>query len=299
MLWYNGKIETGTNLPFDLADRGLLLADGLFETLPCFNGRAFMVEAHLDRMLASASRIMLPLNRAWLERAIHELAALDPAQPGVIRLTATRGPGQRGLALPTEPTPFVFATRAPWRPEIAFGTVRLATAAIRRNATSPLATIKSLGYLDNILAFEGAKAAGADDALLLNHTGSVTCTSIANLFVLNDNTLISPPIDDGVLPGIMRQLVLELAPQAGLVGQECSLDPAEILAADCVFTSNSVRFLTRVTLLDGRTLSGDGSPHFSRLADLIRARVAQTCGGFEGFLPPPSSYRPPLTETPE
>ena len=147
MLWYDGKLMEEQNTQFNLADRGLLLGDGLFETLPAFNGLPFLMEAHLERIMAAAEQLDIPLERSTLEAAIIELAQLDPA-PCVIRLTATRGAGPRGLVPPKTTVPLVFATRAPWNSGLAFSAMTLATTTLRRNPTSPTSSLKTLAYLE-------------------------------------------------------------------------------------------------------------------------------------------------------
>ena len=129
--------------------------------------------------------------------------------------------------------------------------MRLATARIRRNPHSPTSRYKTLAYLDNVLALKEALYQGADDALLLATGGQVACTSAGNIFVIQDQSLLTPPLDDGVLPGITRALVLNaVAPELGLTPQEGSLSRESLLQADGVFLTNSVALVTHVVELD-------------------------------------------------
>jgi branched-chain amino acid aminotransferase len=277
MLWLNGEIHDGPVAPFDLRDRGLLLADGLFETILAVNGVAFLLADHLDRLAASAARLALPLDRAVLETAVAAVVARAEQGTGVVRLTVTRGPGQRGLRVPTEAKPTVLVTIAPWRPDIAFNALRLASVSLRRNEFSPTATLKTLAYLDNVLALEEAAAKDADDALVLNTAGCVASTSMANLFALRAGILVTPPVSDGVLPGVTRKLIVTLAPGLGLAVAERSLAPEELVEAEAVFATNSVRLMSPVTHIDGTPL-----PHPLAVADAlsqaIRDAIAQACG---------------------
>jgi branched-chain amino acid aminotransferase len=277
MLWLNGEIHDGLVAPFDLRDRGLLLADGLFETILAVNGVAFCLADHLDRMEASAARLALPFERAVLETAVAAVVARTENGTGVVRLTVTRGPGQRGLRVPAEAQPTILATIAPWQPATAFNALRLASVSVRRNEFSPASTMKTLAYLDNVLALEEAVAKGGEDALILNTAGRVASTSMANLFALVDGRLITPPMDDGVLPGITRKLILALAPDLGLPVSEPSLAPEELLAAETVFATNSVRLIAPVSAIDGTAIR----PHDTltdRLMQALREAIADACG---------------------
>jgi len=272
MLWYDGKLVDAGKVPFDLSDRGLLLGDGLFETLPAFNGRPFLLNAHLDRIMSAGLRLGLPMDRATLESAVLALGSADPSAC-VIRLNATRGAGPRGLLPPKDAMPLVFATRAPWVRTSAFGEAKLVTASIRRNPTSPASSMKTLSYLDNVMGFQEAHAKGADDALFLTNTGHAACTSMANLFILNHNTLVTPPLDGNILPGIMRRFVMDTAASLGFEIKERAIMPADVTAADRVFATNSVRFITRITRVDQSPIGNRHDEAFELLSDAVADQV--------------------------
>lgn len=279
MLWHEGKISAAHEMNFNLADRGLLLGDGLFETLPSFNGIAYRLEDHVKRMATDAECLGFPDRMAIVETAVRELAAADKS-PASIRVTMTRGAGPRGLAISADAEPLIFATRAPWLPLLAFGETKLQTSSIRRNASSPLATMKTLSYLDNVMAMSEARVKGADDALMLSTDGCVACTSMANIFVLNGSTLSTPRRADAILPGVMRDMVLGLAPALGLEPVERALHSDDLYRADLVFVTNSLRLMTRVTLIDGVTLSGNASKIWQSLQSVIEADINAACGAF-------------------
>ncbi|EIM30907.1 aminotransferase class IV [Microvirga lotononidis] len=242
MLWFDGAVSNDPRTGFDLRDRGLLLGDGLFETLAVANGRAFMLDAHLDRLLAGAAALNIPVDREALRRPVEDLTAALP-EGGIIRLTLTRGAGPRGLRLPIHQQPTVFAAAsAPWSPNPTAAEVRLATARIRRNSSSPTSRYKTLAYLDNVLAVQEALDQGADDALLLAVGGQVACTSAGNIFIIEGERLLTPSLDNGVLPGITRALVLNvLAPELGLIPQEVNLPKDSLFQADAVLLSKHPR----------------------------------------------------------
>lgn len=258
MLWINGRIQPGPSVAFDLSDRGLLLADGLFETMACSHGAVIWRDEHLARLAQAAADLAIPCDLALAGQALDALAAADPGA-GAVRLTLTRGPAPRGLRLPDISHPTLFATRAPWRAQGLFQPITLATSPIRRNSTSPTSRLKTLAYLDGVLGLRQALAQGADDALFLNEHGRVACTSAGNLLLIRDGQLITPPVSDGVLPGITRARLLALAPVVGLQAIEASLSLADLVQADHLFTSNSLRFITPISAIDGVAV-GRGGP---------------------------------------
>lgn len=259
-------------------DRGFTLGDGVFDTALAIGGRIFARARHVDRLAAAADAIGIQIDRRRIEAAID--AALPPS-PAIIRTTLTRGSAARGLWPAQAGEPTLVVTTAPWNPALLGQPARLVTATGRRNEYSLSANLKTLGYLDHILAAREAAQAGADDALILNTRGRVACTTIANLFVLKDGRLVTPPLSEGVLPGIIRALLLEMAPALGLVAEEAPLTPADLRNADTVFATNSVRFLRRVTALDGAPL---GAAPLDGLLGALQGLALAECGVDPGGL---------------
>lgn len=277
MIVFDGRLHDGRIVPFDVSDRGLLLADGLFETFLVVDGIAFRRSAHFDRMMAGATALGLVVERARLEHDLDLLLATLGAGTSVVRLTLTRGPGARGLARPADPRPSVLVTAAPWSSDLVFRRLRLATASIRRNQTSPTARFKTLAYVDAIAALAEAEARGADDALFLNGAGRVASTTMANLFAVVDGRLVTPPVEDGVLAGTTRGLVLEVAAARGIATEVRSLSVDELFSADEVFATNAVRLISPVVALDGRPID-EGPGRAAMVLDEIGARIAAACG---------------------
>lgn len=232
------------------SDRGFLLGDGLFETLPVLRGTPLWWPEHRTRLTQSAKRLGLPLDHALLDETVMQLAALSGDANTILRIAVSRGSGGRGLLPPTKAQPTLLATLAPLPDGLAFQDMTLATSSIRRNAHSITASIKSNNYLDNIMAAQQAEQAGASDALMRNTDGRIASTTIGNLFALHGNHLITPPVSDGVLPGILRQQILALAPQWGFKASEATLMPDDIKKADGLIMTNSLRFIRRVTAWD-------------------------------------------------
>ncbi|MDB5646239.1 aminotransferase class IV [Methylobacterium sp.] len=269
MLWFDGALREGP-VPFDLADRGLTLGDGVFDTALARHGRILFEDAHVARLAAAAARLGFPVPPERIAMAMRALAE-EGLPLAAIRTTITRGSGPRGLAPPAEPRPVLWASSAPVGPGLAFSPLRLHPTAIRRNETSPGANLKTLGYLDAVLAAGEARAAGFDEALFLNTRGRVACAGTGNLFAVIDGILVTPPLADGVLPGILRAEILLRAPRLGLPIAERSFDLAALLAAEAVFVTNSLRGLAPVTAIGANAFASPAHPVLSALvADLRR-----------------------------
>ncbi len=247
-IWLNGALLPVGKARIDPADRGFLLGDGLFETMAAQDGAVPELHRHYARLANGAAvlRIPVPLTLPQLDTAARSLLEANGLTEAAIRLTLTRGPGPRGLAPIASPTPTLLITAATLPPP--GGPLRLITASIRRDETSPLSRIKTLNYLPGVLARIEAAEQGADDALLLNHQGFVAETSAATLFVHLGGTWFTPPVADGALPGILRATLLE----AGRV-REARLTPAQLLTAEAIFAGNALS-LRSVIALDGHPI---------------------------------------------
>ncbi|GJE38999.1 aminotransferase class IV [Methylobacterium persicinum] len=290
MLWRDGHVGEGTTAPLDHADRGLTLGDGLFDTALALGGRIAFEAAHIDRLVAAAETLGIPVEAEAIRTAMRALAGRGPRL--AIRTTLTRGAGPRGLKPPDAPHPTLFATAAPSGRALAFAPLRLWPTAIARNDTSPTARLKTLGYLDAVLAARDAAAAGFDEAMFLNTRGMVACAGTGNLvYVMPPSslgaarddaegrlTLVTPPLTDGVLAGIVRAQVLALAPACGLAVEERSLTRDDLRAAKAVFLTNSLRLLAPVTAVGEVAYDSAGHPAFPRLRDALRGAVAESCG---------------------
>jgi branched-chain amino acid aminotransferase len=260
-LWLNGALVEADIARIDPSDRGFTLGDGLFETIRHQGGRTWHLDRHLARLRQGAAFLGFPL--PWADAAIAAgIAALieaDGLGDAALRLTLSRGPGQRGILPPAEPRPTLLLTAAKLAPPMPPARAIIATVT-RRNEASPLSRFKTLNYLDNIVARGEALRRGADDAILLNTQGRVAEASVANVFVLQGGVLQTPPVADGALPGIMRGLLIE---RCGAV--EAPLLPADLAAADAVFLSNSLG-LRPVVAIDGHEIGGE--PGLAAIAGL-------------------------------
>ncbi|AIB15500.1 2-keto-4-methylthiobutyrate aminotransferase (plasmid) [Azospirillum argentinense] len=243
VVWLNGRLLSAEEARIDPADRGFTLGDGLFETIRVAGGTACHLDRHLARLADSAALLGLPLpHDAAALAAAEALIAAQGCVEGVLRITLTRGTGARGVLPPVDAVPTLLMTLAPAPPPA--GPVEAVIARVtRRNEHSPLSRVKSLNYLDSILARQEAATRGAGEALLLNSAGRLAESSVANLFIVRDGRLLTPPVTEGALPGIRRALILERGDAS-----EAPLSVADLLGAGEAFLTNSlgVRPLLRV-----------------------------------------------------
>lgn len=244
-------------------DRGLLLGDGLFETLLWEGGRLHDFAVHADRMRAGCGVIGLPGPDAEALEAAALEAVAGAAGRLAVRLTWTAGGGGRGLDRPTAPQPHLIA-RAELAPKPETPAV-LATVGTPRNERSPASRIKSLSYLDQVLARREARAMGADEAVQLNLSGAVAGCAAANLFWISGDRLFTPALDCGVLAGVMRARVIAAARALSVEVVEGAFALSELAAADTVFLTNSLIGVRPAARLDGRALEAD-HPLIVRLA---------------------------------
>lgn len=258
-------------MPFDPADRGLLLGDGVFDTALVLGGRMVWREAHLARLARHAAVLGIAVDPVRLAAAADGVLAPFDGGHGALRITVTRGTGPRGLAPPAWPHPTIFASVAPFATSALFAPLRFHPTAIRRNETSPLSRVKSLGYGDAVLAAGEARAAGCDEALFRNNAGHVVCAGSGNLFALFGNRLVTPPLADGVLDGVTRAVLLGGAATVGLVPTEASLDMADLKRAEALFCTNSLRLLSPAE-------NAGGGPPTAALVDLLASSVAADVG---------------------
>ncbi len=237
-------------IPLD--DRGLLLGDGLFETMLALDGAIPMIEAHLDRLAAGCAALGLPDLDREAARALC-LAAPPAMGRAAVRLTLTAGSGGRGLDRPAQIVPRLRATAALSAPIETPATLIIAQT--RRNEGSPASRLKTLAYLDNVLARAQARAAGADEAVMLNNAGHLACAAAANLFWIEGERLLTPALDCGVLAGITRGRVLATTRSWGLETQEVAATAARLETADGIFLTNSLIGVRPVSALEQRSLA--------------------------------------------
>lgn len=241
MIWRNGELRLADDA-VSAEDRGLLLAEAVFETLLVRHGIPQAWPAHLARLMAAcdAFGIAAPYDEATLRDGAKSLLAATEAAPRcVLRMTVSGGAGGRGLvpARPATPTWLMQLSAAAAPPE----SLRIHRSRVLRPAGNPSVQHKtSAAYLDNIAARREALAAGADEALLCNQFGRLACAATGNVYVQSGPRLVTPPLQEGALPGIVRAQALAAGQLAGLQIVEGLVDPDMLAAADAAFISNSL-----------------------------------------------------------
>ncbi|MBL8708876.1 MAG: aminotransferase class IV [Rhodospirillaceae bacterium] len=272
MIWLNGQLLPPDQARIDPRDRGFTLGDGLFETLAARDGTPVALADHLERMARACTVLDLPLpvEASEVPAAIAALLAANHLTrgPAAMRLTLSRGVGSRGLLLPLDPKPVLVMTASAHPPVP--GHLDADVVAIRRNEGSPLSRIKSLNYLDNVLAQQEAQARGADEGLMLNNAGRVAGFARGNLFLLRGERLLTPPLVDGVLDGIVRHKILLNAGEIGLQAVEHSLERADLDAAEALYITNSLLGCVPIRRLNGRDM-----PQNPDLASRLAALLAE------------------------
>ncbi len=248
-VWCNGAFVE--NLTLDVAERGLMLGDGIFETIAVREGKPIWLEQHLTRMFGAAQTLGLTHDEDKLRHGLAEMMKRSAAASEVLRITLTRGPTGRGFALNGD-RPSLILSLNPFDPGKLPHSVRLATSSIRRNPTAPSSFHKTLSYVDGVAATREV-VPQADDALMLNTMGHVASTTIANIFMLKGENLITPSRDQGILNGIARLTLMDGAARLGLTPGERAVQPGELLSADAVFLTNSLRLATTVSSIDGKS----------------------------------------------
>lgn len=265
--WINGKTSPVDEGSVGVLDHGFTVGDGVFETLKTVDGTPFALTRHLQRLDRSAAGLGLPAPDSHMVRAaVTEVLAQEQYAFGVLRITYTSGPGplgsQRGDAGPT--LAVVSVPGAPWP-----ATTRIATSRWSRNERSPLAGLKTTSYAENAVCLAEAKAQGASEAVLANLAGNLCEGTGSNIFAVIDGRAYTPPVTDGCLAGITRDLVVEWCD----VEERCM--PMSVLqSADEVFITSSTRDVHPVERVDDRALPAPG-PVTADIARVFAQRSAQ------------------------
>jgi branched-chain amino acid aminotransferase len=265
IIYVDGKFYSEREARISVLDHGLLYGDGIFEGIRAYNGRVFKLEEHIDRLFYSAKAILLtiPMTRSELTQAVVLTCRRNRIREGYIRLVVTRGVGTLGLNPNRckKPTVIIIAGKIQLYPaELYQRGMEIVTVPTVRNLHSALnPAIKSLNYLNNILAKIEANNAGCEEAVMLNGEGYVSECTGDNIFIVKEGRLMTPPLSAGALYGITRRVVLEIAEESGLKVSEPNLTRYDLFNADECFLTGTGAEIVPIVKIDGRVIGG-GKP---------------------------------------
>jgi branched-chain amino acid aminotransferase len=285
LIYMNGKLVPEEEAKVSVFDHGLLYGDGVFEGIRVYDGNIFRLTEHIERMYESAKTIGLevPMSFEEVEAATVQTVEANGMREAYIRLVITRGRGDLGIDPSTclEPTFFIICATIQLYPAEFYETgIPLVTASTRRIPMECLdPRIKSLNYLNNILAKIEARKAGVPEAVMLNLSGRVAECTADNIFIMRDGKLKTPRLTEGALPGVTRKATLELAQESGLRVKETVLGMHDLYnAEECFLTGTGAEIMPVVTI-DGRQI-GDGKPGPTTLDLSKRFRELRVADGY-------------------
>jgi branched-chain amino acid aminotransferase len=261
MIYLNNRIVPNNKAVISVYDHGFLYGDGIYETLRAYDGIVFLLDQHIDRLFRSASMIALKIKKTpdAVKKAVYKTLSANRLKEAVIRITVSRGPGPTGLdpALCTDPTFVIIAREFVHYPNMYYKKgVRIALVDTKRNFKDALnPQIKSLNFLNNILAIIEAKKKDAYEAIMKNYRGYIAEGTISNIFFIKDRVLCTPGLDVGILDGITRRIILETARDAGMQVIEGRFKKDDLYNADEMFISNTTMEVMPVSEIDNKTIS--------------------------------------------
>jgi branched-chain amino acid aminotransferase len=264
-IFLSGKLVDEADAKVSVFDHGLLYGDGVFEGIRVYGGNVFLHRQHIDRLYESAKaiRLVIPMTPEDMLKAVEETVKANNIGDGYVRLVVTRGAGSLGLDIRKTSNPQVIViadTISLYPPETYTKGMHLVTASTIRNHSGALSPrIKSLNYLNNILARIEGTDAGMVEALMLNHKGEVAECTGDNIFIVKRGLIRTPSPDSGILEGITRDAVIRLARDAGYRVEECALTRHDLYVADEMFLTGTAAEVVAVVSLDGRKI-GSGEP---------------------------------------
>jgi len=282
-VFLNGSLVPKQKAKISIEDRGLLYGDGVFETMRSYEGKVFRLDRHLKRLFDSLTllRLPMPYQQKEIGEAIYGTLKANQLHEAYIRLTVTRGEGGRGIDLPEKPSPTIIIVAkefVPYPSHLYREGLRTGIAEIKQ-ISSPLNQTKSLNFLHNILARIEAKQRGLNEVILINSNGFVSEGTVSNIFMIKNGTLITPDKESGILSGITRNTVIELAIHEGIGVEERKVNPSELMEADEVFLTNTLMEIMPVTEIE-RVKIGQGKPcpltlkFMGWYRDLVRRELA-------------------------
>lgn len=274
-VYLNGAFVPEEEATVSVFDRGVLYGDGVFETLRVYRGKPFLLDRHLGRLSHSLDSLHIPekLDFGDYLKVSADLIERNKVSDGILRIQVTRGVGKRGFSSTGNynPTVIISLHDAPPITDDTPAKLKLISATNVLSDHDPFSTLKTTNKLVNIVAMREAEMARADDALLCNRTGFITESTSSNIFAVRKGELQTPPLNCGCMAGITRGFVLELAVGLGLKSIQNNLSPEDLVGAEGVFLTNSVREIQPVESIDGESIASSDVTGIIRQA--YRSRV--------------------------
>ena len=281
-VFVNGTISDGATASIPVFDHGFLYGEGVYETLRTYHGLPFLFDRHDHRLRHSAELMALPVPFTATELLSNIRKTMAAHQGGLdeayIRVLLTRGVGELSYNLSVTPKPTLVIIVKPFvppAPSTFTDGIRLSLVTVRRNhprALNPM--IKSNNLMNNALAMQEALRSGADEALMRNQDGELVECSQSNFFVVKDGTALTPPLSAGLLPGITREFLMEMAAEIGVAAREARLTPDDLRTADEAFITGTTREVTPVVRVDEMAIaSGKPGPITVKLLTEFRRRA--------------------------
>ena len=277
VVYLNGALVPRSRAKVSALDYGFLYGLGLFETMRSYEGQVFRLESHLSRLSRSAELLGIPVIISELRDAIRETLGANRLRNARIRVTISAGEGEMPPNPKTcrKPTVLVLAERyQPYPQEVFRRGFRAVISSIRRNSQSPLSGLKSASYLESLLAKRQAREKGCDEAICLNDRGFLAEASMSNIFLVSEGILRTPGEGSGILPGITRSVIIELAFKLGINVLEEDIRPIELFQAQEAFLTNSLIEVMPLTEIEGKPVaSGRPGALSERLLTEYREQV--------------------------
>ena len=286
-VYVNGVITPGRDATIPVYDHGFMYGEGVYETLRTYNRVPFLYDRHMERLRASAARLRLPLpfdDSTLAEWIRQTMAAAGGAGEAYIRILLTRGVGELSYDLAATPDPSVVIVvkpldEPPRRVETEGITLSIVSM-IRNHPDSVNPVIKSNNLINNAMAMQEAYGRGAEEALMCNYRGELAECSQSNFFLVRSGTVLTPPPDAGLLQGVTRALILEIARDEGVEAREATLLPRDLETADETFITGTTREVSPVVRIDERIIgNGKPGPVTLRLLHAYRAVAWKTGTG--------------------
>jgi branched-chain amino acid aminotransferase len=259
IFYLNGKLVPREKARISVLDYGFLFGFGLYETVRAYEGKAFRLDNHLARLRYAGDRLGIIIHTALIREAVHDVIKANGFGQTRIRICVSIGEGTMSPNLDSckQPTMAIIASEyIPPSKEKYLQGYKVALSSIRRNSLSPVTYLKSANAMESMLARRDAKDAGADEAFFLNERGYLTEATCSNVFLVKDGVLKTPRYESGILSGVTRVVVFELATQLGIKFKEVNCRPADLSQADEVFVTNSLIEIMPVTVFENKPAGG-------------------------------------------